>query len=158
MILGSKAKGDSFEMLALAYFRTDSKFQNFKNVWHQREIPHYVRTNLGLSTNDLGIDILLESVDGEYYPVQCKYHSDPDRAVGWKEASTFIGILNSNNHFKAGYLCSIAFEVSSNYDKALSGKPIVRILGSVWDSVSLPRTKEQKLTLTPLNLSALRAS
>jgi predicted helicase len=151
MILGSKAKGDSFEMLALAYFRTDSKFQNFKNVWHQREIPHYVRTNLGLSTNDLGIDILLESVDGEYYPVQCKYHSDPDRAVGWKEASTFIGILNSNNHFKAGYLCSNAFEVSSNYDKALSGKPIVRILGSVWNSVSLPRTKEQKHTLTPLS-------
>ena len=30
MIEGNKAKGDSFEKLALAYFRTDPKFQNIK--------------------------------------------------------------------------------------------------------------------------------
>jgi superfamily II DNA or RNA helicase len=147
----TKNLGDSFEELAITYFKTDPKFQNIKNIWHQKEIPFSVLTRIGIPTNDIGIDILLESEEGDLYPVQCKYHSDPDRAVGWKEASTFIGILNSNTYFKAGYLCSNAFEVSSNYDKALSGKPIVRILGSIWDSVSLPRTKEQKLTLTPLS-------
>jgi predicted helicase len=147
----TKNLGDSFEELAITYFKTDPKFQNVKNIWHQKEIPFSVLSRVGIPTNDIGIDILLETEEGDLYPVQCKYHSDPDRAVGWKEASTFIGLLNSNNHFKAGYLCSNAFEVSSNYDKALSGKPIVRILGSVWDSVSLPRTKEQKHTLTPLS-------
>jgi superfamily II DNA or RNA helicase len=150
MIEGNKAKGDSFEKLALAYFRTDPKFQNIKNVWHQREIPYDVRSNLGLPTNDLGIDILLESVDGDYYPVQCKFHSDPNRAVGWKEASTFIGILNSNENFKAGYLSSNAFEVSSNYDKAISGKPIVRLLGSIWDNVDPDPTAKTREALVPL--------
>jgi superfamily II DNA or RNA helicase len=150
MIEGNKAKGDSFEKLALAYFRTDPKFQNIKNVWHQRDIPHDVRSHLGLPTNDIGIDILLESVDGEYYPVQCKFHSDPNRAVGWKEASTFIGILNSNENFKAGYLSSNAFEVSSNYDKAISGKPIVRLLGSIWDTVDPDPTAKTRTALVPL--------
>ena len=150
MIEGNKAKGDSFEKLALAYFRTDPKFQNIKNVWHQRDIPYDVRSHLGLPTNDIGIDILLESVDGEYYPVQCKFHSDPNRAVGWKEASTFIGILNSNENFKAGYLSSNAFEVSSNYDKAISGKPIVRLLGSIWDTVDPDPTAKTRETLVPL--------
>ena len=150
MIEGNKAKGDSFEKLALAYFRTDPKFQNIKNVWHQRDIPYDVRSHLGLPTNDLGIDILLESVDGEYYPVQCKFHSDPNRAVGWKEASTFIGILNSNENFKAGYLSSNAFEVSSNYDKAISGKPIVRLLGSIWDTVDPDPTAKTRETLVSL--------
>jgi len=150
MIEGNKAKGDSFEKLALAYFRTDPKFQNIKNVWHQRDIPYDVRSHLGLPTNDIGIDILLESVDGEYYPVQCKFHSDPNRAVGWKEASTFIGILNSNENFKAGYLSSNAFEVSSNYDKAISGKPIVRLLGSIWDTVDPDPTAKTREALVPL--------
>ena len=152
MIEGNKAKGDSFEKLALAYFRTDPKFQNIKNVWHQRDIPYDVRSHLGLPTNDIGIDILLESVDGEYYPVQCKFHSDPNRAVGWKEASTFIGILNSNENFKAGYLSSNAFEVSSNYDKVDkgSGKPIVRLLGSIWDTVDPDPTAKTRETLVPL--------
>ena len=150
MIEGNKAKGDSFEKLALAYFRTDPKFQNIKNVWHQRDIPYDVRSQLGLPSNDLGIDILLESVDGEYYPVQCKFHSDPNRAVGWKEASTFIGILNSNENFKAGYLSSNAFEVSSNYDKAISGKPIVRLLGSIWDTVDPDPTAKTREALVPL--------
>jgi superfamily II DNA or RNA helicase len=149
MIEGNKAKGDSFEKLALAYFRTDPKFQNIKNVWHQRDIPYDVRSHLGLPTNDIGIDILLESVDGDYYPVQCKFHSDPNRAVGWKEASTFIGILNSNENFKAGYLSSNAFEVSSNYDK-ISGKPIVRLLGSIWDTVDPDPTAKTREALVPL--------
>jgi predicted helicase len=150
MIEGNKAKGDSFEKLALAYFRTDPKFQNIKNVWHQRDIPYDVRSHLGLPTNDIGIDILLESVDGEYYPVQCKFHSDPNRAVGWKEASTFFGIVNSNENFKAGYLSSNAFEVSSNYNKVKSTKPIVRLLGSIWDNVDPDPTAKTREALVPL--------
>jgi predicted helicase len=146
----TKGLGDSFEKLAFTYFLTDPKFQNIKNVWRQKDIPFEVQSLLGLPTNDIGIDLLLESTDGDFYPVQCKYHSDPNRAVGWKEASTFIGLLNSIHHFKAGYLCSNAYDVSSNYDKALSGKPIVRLLGSIWDNVESEPTADSRTDLVPL--------
>ena len=46
---------------------------------------------VGIGT-DIGIDVLLKDEDGNYIPVQCKYHSDPKQDVGWKEASTFFGI------------------------------------------------------------------
>jgi superfamily II DNA or RNA helicase len=150
MIEGNKSKGESFEKLAFSYFKTDPKFQNIKNVWRQKDIPFDVQSLLGIPTNDIGIDLLLESVDGDFYPIQCKYHSDPNRAVGWKEASTFIGLLNSIHHFKAGYLCSNAYDVSSNYDKAHSGKPIVRLLGSIWDNVDSERTADSRPELVPL--------
>ena len=150
MIEGNKSKGESFEKLAFSYFITDPKFQNIKNVWRQKDIPFDVQSLLGLPTNDIGIDLLLESTDGDFYPVQCKYHSDPNRAVGWKEASTFIGLLNSIHHFKAGYLCSNAYDVSSNYDKAHSGKPIVRLLGSIWDNVVSEPTADSRPELVPL--------
>ena len=146
----TKGLGDSFEKLAYTYFHTDPKFQNIKNVWRQKDIPFDVQSLLGLPTNDIGIDLLLESIDGDFYPVQCKYHSDPNRAVGWKEASTFIGLLNSIHHFKAGYLCSNAYDVSSNYDKAHSGKPIVRLLGSIWDNVDSEPTANSRPELVPL--------
>jgi superfamily II DNA or RNA helicase len=146
----TKGLGDSFEKLAYTYFHTDPKFQNIKNVWRQKDIPFDVQSLLGLPTNDIGIDLLLESIDGDFYPVQCKYHSDPNRAVGWKEASTFIGLLNSIHHFKAGYLCSNAYDVSSNYDKAHSGKPIVRLLGSIWDNVDSEPTADSRPELVPL--------
>jgi superfamily II DNA or RNA helicase len=146
----TKGLGDSFEKLAYTYFHTDPKFQNIKNVWRQKDIPFDVQSLLGLPTNDIGIDLLLESIDGDFYPVQCKYHSDPNRAVGWKEASTFIGLLNSIHHFKAGYLCSNAYDVSSNYDKAQSGKPIVRLLGSTWDNVVIEPTADARPELVPL--------
>ncbi len=146
----TKGLGDSFEKLAYTYFHTDPKFQNIKNVWRQKDIPFDIQSLLGLPTNDIGIDLLLESTDGDFYPVQCKYHSDPNRAVGWKEASTFIGLLNSIQHFKAGYLCSNAYDVSSNYGKALSGKPIVRLLGSIWDNVDSEPTADSRPELVPL--------
>jgi predicted helicase len=146
----TKGLGDSFEKLAFTYFQTDPKFQNIKNVWRQKDIPFDVQSLLGIPTNDIGIDLLLESTDGDFYPVQCKYHSDPNRAVGWKEASTFIGLLNSIHHFKAGYLCSNAYDVSSNYDKAHSGKPIVRLLGSIWDNVDSEPTADSRPELVPL--------
>ena len=146
----TKGLGDGFEKLAYTYFQTDPKFQNIKNVWRQKDIPFDVQSLLGIPTNDIGIDLLLESTDGDFYPVQCKYHSDPNRAVGWKEASTFIGLLNSIQHFKAGYLCSNAYDVSSNYGKALSGKPIVRLLGSIWDTVDSERSSKSRPELVPL--------
>ena len=150
MIEGNKSKGESFEKLAFSYFKTDPKFQNIKNVWRQKDIPFDVQSLLGIPTNDIGIDLLLESIDVDFYPIQCKYHSDPNRAVGWKEASTFIGLLNSIHHFKAGYLCSNAYDVSSNYDKAHSGKPIVRLLGSIWDNVDSELTADSRPELVPL--------
>ena len=87
----TKGLGDSFEKLAYTYFHSDPKFQNIKNVWRQKDIPFDVQSLLGLPTNDIGIDLLLESTDGDFYPVQCKYHSDPNRAVGWISWSDFLG-------------------------------------------------------------------
>ncbi|MDA9278994.1 DEAD/DEAH box helicase family protein [Schleiferiaceae bacterium] len=97
------------------------------------ELPIRVQKALNLKS-DIGFDLILEDNDGLLIPVQCKYHSDPNRNVGWKEASTFVGLYNDKKICQEAFLCSNAFGVSKNFD-SLQGKPINRILGSQWSNL-----------------------
>mgnify|MGYP000041130620 CR=1 FL=1 len=85
-------------------------------------------------SGDIGFDLILRDKLGNYIPVQCKYHSDRSRNVGWKEASTFFGLYNSSEEYQTAYLCSNAYGVSSNFE-SVNSKPIYRILGSDWSGL-----------------------
>ena len=89
-----KDQGTRFELLTKELFRLDPLYTSWnRNVWLSSELPVRVQKILNLKS-DIGFDLILEDNDGRLIPVQCKYHSDPSRNVGWKEASTFVELLN----------------------------------------------------------------
>jgi len=62
-------KGDRFERLMQAYFKTDPQYAHqLKHVWLWNEFVG--RKDLGGS--DTGIDLVALTHDGEYWAIQCK--------------------------------------------------------------------------------------
>lgn len=126
-----KQQGTRFELLTKELFTWHPLYRGWiQNAWLSTELPIWVQKTLNLKS-DIGFDLILEDNEGSLIPVQCKYHSDPNRNVGWKEASTFVGLYNDKKDCQEAFLCSNAFGVSKNFD-SLQGKPINRILGSQW--------------------------
>ena len=129
--LSSKEKGDRFEYITKLYFQLHHKYSTWiKDVWLSHELDTQIKKKLSLD-GDIGFDLILRDKLGNYIPVQCKYHSDRSRNVGWKEASTFFGLYNSSEEYQTAYLCSNAYGVSSNFE-SVNSKPIYRILGLDW--------------------------
>lgn len=126
--------GDAFELLTKHYFQIDPKLKvKFQEVWLQNEIPQKVRRKLGLPNKDLGFDLLVES-DNQYFPVQCKYHSDFKRNITFQEVSTFLTLYESNSKLSKAFITSTAGDVSNNYKKVVN-KPVQLILNDTWQSL-----------------------
>ena len=133
--LGNKAAGDAFELLCKYYFKFHPKNENVdsERIWLLREIPESIKRELNLN-EDTGFDLLLQDKQGNYIPVQCKYHSDPRKNLTWEEASTFFGKYYSNNKYRQAYLCTSAYGVSRHYEDAKT-KPVIRVMGSDFQSL-----------------------
>lgn len=133
--LNKKEKGDAFELLTKLYFKLSPKYSLYDEVWLLSEVPVSVIEQLGIPSHDLGIDLIAKS-GKEYHAIQCKYHSDKNQAVTFKEVSTFISLLESNSKFTQGYICSSADITSRNYNK-LNTKPINLILSDTWQELPI---------------------
>ena len=100
-----KMKGDSFEELCYLLLRNGA-FDNLKltYLWKFKDIPDDIRTGLGLSNRDMGIDLVGCSAT-EWFAFQCKYRKKPKSInkfnkwqVSWTELATFLA-LATNNRF-----------------------------------------------------------
>ena len=131
--LNKKEKGDAFELLAKLYFKLSPKYSFYDEIWLLSEVPVSVIEELGIPNHDLGIDLIAKS-GSEYHAIQCKYHSDKNQSVTFKEVSTFISLLESNSKFTQGYICSSADITSRNYNKVKT-KPINLILSDSWQEL-----------------------
>ena len=95
----NKVKGDIFEIICVNMIRNNSfKDIKCKNVWLFKELPDKIADFLGFKHKmDKGIDIIVETVDGFWLAVQCKYRSKPKTIykkwkVTWDELSTFYSL------------------------------------------------------------------
>ena len=131
--LTKKEKGDAFELLTKLYFKLSPKYEFYDDVWFLSETPSKVLEDIGLPHHDLGIDLIAKNGD-EYHAIQCKYHSDRNQSVTFKEVSTFISLLESNSKLTQGYICSSADLTSRNFQK-LKTKPINLILSDSWEEL-----------------------
>ncbi len=94
--MSNTQKGHAFEDLVALYLQICPKDKTtFKSVWKIREdsigkyrVPTTVRKKLNLPEPDLGIDLLAVTHDGEYYAIQCKYHSNIKDSVTKKETDS----------------------------------------------------------------------
>ena len=88
-----KEKGDFFEHFSKYFFQIHPTHKDkYKNIYLYDNIPPDVLTKLKLPKKDKGIDILLETNDNHFIPVQCKFRSNPQTIINWKELSTFFGL------------------------------------------------------------------
>jgi superfamily II DNA or RNA helicase len=131
--LNKKEKGDAFELLTKLYFKLSPKYSFYDEVWMLSEVPVSVIEELRIPSHDLGIDLIAKS-GNEFHAIQCKYHSDKNQSVTFKEVSTFISLLESNAKFTQGYICSSADVTSRNYNK-LNTKPINLVLSDSWQEL-----------------------
>ena len=128
--LNNKQKGDAFEILTKLFFKINPVYNFYDDVWMLSEVPQKELEYLELPAHDLGIDLIAKS-GNEYHAIQCKYHSNKNQSVTFKEVSTFISLLESNDKISQGYICSSAFVTSRNFNK-LKTKPINLLMSDTW--------------------------
>jgi predicted helicase len=131
--LNKKEKGDAFELLTKLYFKINPVFSFYDEVWMLSEVPQKTLEYLKIPSHDLGIDLIAKNGD-EYHAIQCKFHTDIDSSVSFKEVATFISLLEGNKNFTQGYICSSANVTSRNFEK-IETKPITTILADTWQNL-----------------------
>lgn len=90
-----KDRGDAFEVFAQAYLSTQ-KIAQAKVVWSYGDIPRKLKRELSLSENDMGVDGLFETPQGEYNAYQVKFRTGRP-PLTWGELSTFFGLTDQVN-------------------------------------------------------------
>ena len=100
----AKEKGDAFEKLTLRVLQRHPEYQSkLKNVWLLSEVPAGVRKKLKLPVRDEGIDLIAETVDGDYWAIQCKFKRDPCKAVTRTNLATFAQLAFAHcQHIRFG--------------------------------------------------------
>ena len=131
--LNNKDKGDAFELLTKLYFLIDHKYDNYDNIWLLSEVPKKELEIIGLESRDLGIDLIAKK-GNEYHAIQCKYHTDKNQNVTFREVSTFISLLGGYGKLTEGYICSSAISTSKNYDD-VKKKHISKLLADTWNNL-----------------------
>jgi predicted helicase len=134
-VLPKKQMGNAFEVLTKLYFLIKPEYHFYDDVWLLNEVPTKILEYLELPSHDLGIDLIARHGD-EFHAIQCKYHSDKNTSVNFKEVSTFISLLEGNSKFTQGYICSTADATSRNLDKVKT-KRINNILYDSWLELDL---------------------
>ncbi len=131
--LSKKEKGDAFELLTKYFFLLHPVYSFYDNVWMLSEVPQKELEYLGLPSHDLGIDLIAKT-GNEYHAIQCKYHSDKNKSVTFKEVSTFTTLVESNSKISQGYICSSALSTSKNFDKVNKGG-LIKLLADTWGNL-----------------------
>ncbi len=87
-----KIKGDLFEALCYLYIKN---ILCHDMVWLYKDFPLELKTELSLTVNDYGIDIISKK-NNDYYAIQCKFKKPSAKVqlISWKSLSTFYAMVN----------------------------------------------------------------
>ncbi len=86
-------KGKIWEEFCVDYL----KLKNYENVSLLQNVHTNILKNLGISSRDMGIDIIAKK-DNDFVAVQCKFRSK--RAITWKDISTFEALCARSGPWK----------------------------------------------------------
>jgi predicted helicase len=100
----NKTLGTYFEWFAKLILKHDSRYSNFvSKCWTLDKLPEKIRQFLEIPVNDIGIDLVVKTHDGDYYAVQVKYRKNIKCIINWDNLSTFFGLtFGLSNKFKKG--------------------------------------------------------
>lgn len=87
-----KVRGDIFEEFCVLYLKFVKKH---KHVWLLKDVPDEILSKLNVARRDMGIDIIVETIEDKFIAVQCKYKkhtSVKQNILSWKSLSTFYAL------------------------------------------------------------------
>jgi predicted helicase len=116
--LTSKGKGDAFELLVKCYLKINPSYVSLlKNVWLYDEIPFAIHQRLNLPDRDMGIDLIAETKQGQFWAIQCKYRDNESKQITWREIATFEALAFSNKKISFALLCATSEKITQVVDK-----------------------------------------
>jgi predicted helicase len=131
-------KGARFERLMQAYLQTDRRYADqFRHVWLWNEF--FGRQDLG--GGDTGIDLVAETITGEYWAIQCKCYRE-DAIIDKPAVDGFLATSGKTFRDKAGKVTRFAHRLwisTTNH----------------WGPNATEAIKNQHPEVTRLNLSEL---
>lgn len=96
-------KGARFEILIQRYLKTEPLYASrFKKIWLWNEFPF--RHDFG--GKDIGIDLVAETTDGDYWAIQCKCYAE-DAHLGKDAVDSFLA--TSSKRFQNEALKTVGF-------------------------------------------------
>jgi len=112
-----KEKGDRFEDLTQCYLQVEPEYSSkLKHVWRIEEVPVAIAKKLNLPPVDMGIDLVAETHEGEYWSIQCKYRQNTDQQLTHTQISTFTSLtFQACKGFSFALACSTTERVTSLY-------------------------------------------
>jgi len=144
--LSTKEKGDCFELLTKTYLKVEPKYSTkLKQVWLLNEVPENIKEYLNLMDRDMGIDLVAETPDGEFWAIQCKYRDIEDQSITWREISTFTGLAFGRcRNFAFGLICT----TTERFTSVLANQDKIGFCSSdVWQSMDEDIFKKIHLSL-----------
>lgn len=129
-------KGESFEDLTSSFLKWDAKYRSqLKHVWRLKEVPRKVLEDIGIPSQDQGIDLIAQTYKGKYWAIQCKYHGDTNKKISHREISTFLSLSNSiSKKFDFCLVCTTA----DDFAKIYRGNDSVGfVLSDTWEALSV---------------------
>ena len=134
-------KGDKFERLMKAFLMTDPRYaQLFKQVWIWRDF--FASSELG--GHDTGIDLVAQTIDGDYWAIQCKCFQE-NEIIGKGEVDSFLA--TSSRTFK-----------DENLERRAFSHRLWISTTNRWGSNAEKAIENQNPPVTRLNLTDLRES
>lgn len=131
-------KGDRFERLIQSYLYTDPKYAHLKKIWLWSEFPY--RRDFG--GHDIGIDLVAQTTEGEYWAIQCKAYRE-DARISKEEVDTFLS--TSGRSFK-----------DENGNKISFSHRLWVSTTNHWSSKANETLQNQNPPVTRINLSDLQ--
>ena len=107
----TKLAGDIYERVVQLYLQSDPKYQSkLKHVWLLDEVNSKIKEKLRLPNQDMGIDLIAETFEGEYWAIQAKYRSNINETLSLGGAgglSTFTSLaFHTCKHITHGLVCT----------------------------------------------------
>jgi hypothetical protein len=102
----NKDKGNLFEFLCLRLIQLNVfKGIRCKEAWLFKDLPNNLREQFKFTHKDMGIDIIVNTIDNKWLAVQCKYKKKSaysktpngqfiKHQIGWKSLSTFYSLCD----------------------------------------------------------------
>ena len=121
-------KGQAFEELTKYYLQYNAVYTSkLKQVWLLKEVPPSIIKKLNLPTNDQGIDLIAETVEGTYWAIQCKYLQEENQRLSHRAISTFVSLSTGiATHITYCLVCTTVDE----YAKIYKGKTNIGFVNS----------------------------
>ncbi len=143
----NNVKGNCFEQFAKLFFIFDHRYSNIvENCWLLNELPTKIREKLEIPIKDIGIDLIIQTKDKEFWAVQVKFRSNINTIIKWKELSTFFGLtFGISQQFAKGIFFTNTLIPNNHITKC---KNTINILHHFLDTTSEQTFKKMRAYLS----------